>query len=307
MSEPQSVAWTKRMESVFGLHLRPTAHSPQGDLSSASLGAVSTFHIAGNPQALQRTNTAIGHAVNAPVKVCAVQSGTMLLVRENEQDLYFRPGEIAIYDTGRPYQLHFDGQWNCAVMTVAREELSLPNRVLNSALRQSFPSPGAGTVLTQLIEASIGDDITGTTGPASQQSSEFLGHAAIDLLAGLVYGKAAPYAPDEALRIAVFDFIRENLSDPQLSNDYIAGAHGISVRTLHRLFENEEWGVAELIRNWRLEAVYEDLQDPRFRDLTILSIGARHGIGNQAQLTRLFRAKYGITPGAFRREHGSAR
>src|SRR5699024_7750351 len=286
MSEPQSVAWTKRMESVFGLNLRPTAHSPQGDLSSASLGAVSTFHIAGNPQALQRTNTAIGHAVNAPVKVCAVQSGTMLLVRENEQDLRFRPGEIAIYDTGRPYQLHFAGQWNCAVMTVAREELSLPNRVLNSALPQSYPSPGVGTVLTQLIEASLGD---GLTGPASQQSSEFLGHAAIDLLAGLVYSKAAPCAPDEALRIVAFDFIRENLSDSQLSSDYIAGAHGISVRTLHRLFEDEERGVAELIRNWRLEAVYKDLQDPRFRDLTILSIGVRHGIGSQAQLTRLFR------------------
>src|SRR5699024_8192577 len=169
---------------------------------------------------------------------------------------------------------------------------------------QSFPSPGVGTVLTQLIEASLGD---GLTGPASQQSSEFLGHAAIDLLAGLVYSKAAPCAPDEALRIVAFDFIRENLSDSQLSSDYIAGAHGISVRTLHRLFEDEERGVAELIRNWRLEAVYKDLQDPRFRDLTILSIGVRHGIGSQAQLTRLFRAKYGITPGAFRREHGSAR
>ncbi|AMA01590.1 AraC family transcriptional regulator [Corynebacterium glutamicum] len=180
-------------------------------------------------------------------------------------------------------------------MTVSREELSLPSRTLNNAFRQYFPSPGAGSVLTQLIESSIFNNVV------TRESSEFLGHAAIDLLAGLVYEKATPYAPDEALRVAVHGYIRENLGSLQLTAASVAKAHRISVRTLHRLFEGEEYGVAELIRHLRLEAVHEDLRDPRLQNLTILAIGMRHGISSQAHLTRLFRAKYGVPPAEFRR------
>ncbi|BAU96797.1 AraC family transcriptional regulator [Corynebacterium suranareeae] len=297
MDEAESAQWTIQMESVFGLDLRAADKSAQGDLSQALIGEVATFHIAGNPQSLLRTTSAIAHAESAPVKVCALQSGTMVLSRNGEADIQLRPGEIAIYDTAVPYQLHFEGQWNCAVMTVAREQLSLPNRTLNNAFRQHFPTPGAGAVLTQLIETSIHDGIQG------QESSQFLGHAAIDLLAGLVYEKATPYAPDEALRVAIYSYIRDNLGSAQLSVATVARAHRLSVRTLHRLFEGEEYGVAELIRNLRLEEVHRDLQDPRLKNLTVLAIGMRHGISSQAHLTRLFRAKYGVPPAVFRRDH----
>ncbi|WP_253692665.1 helix-turn-helix domain-containing protein [Corynebacterium glutamicum] len=295
MSEYESAQWTEQMESVFGLDLRASTDLVQGELSNAALGNVATFKIAGTPQALKRTSAAIGRSDATPVKVCAVKSGTMVLAREGEPDLQLQPGEIAIYDTAVPYELYFYGQWDCTVMTVSREELSLPSRTLNNAFRQYFPSPGAGSVLTQLIESSIFNNVV------TRESSEFLGHAAIDLLAGLVYEKATPYAPDEALRVAVHGYIRENLGSLQLTAASVAKAHRISVRTLHRLFEGEEYGVAELIRHLRLEAVHEDLRDPRLQNLTILAIGMRHGISSQAHLTRLFRAKYGVPPAEFRR------
>ncbi|NII86501.1 hypothetical protein [Corynebacterium glutamicum] len=60
-------------------------------------------------------------------------------------------------------------------------------------------------MLTQLIESPIFNKVL------SRESSEFLGHTAVDLLAGLVYEKATPYVPDEALRVAVHGYIRENL------------------------------------------------------------------------------------------------
>ena len=110
----------------------------------------------------------------------------MVLTRDGESDLQLQPGEIAIYDTAVPYELYFYGQWDCIVMTVSREELSLPSRTLNNAFRQYFPSLGAGSVLTQLIESSIFNNV------ASRESSEFLGHAAIDLLAGLSMKKPLP-------------------------------------------------------------------------------------------------------------------
>lgn len=71
-------------------------------------------------------------------------------------------------------------------MTVSREEVSLPSRTLNNAFRKYFPIPDVGSVLTQLIESPIFNNVV------SRESSEFLGHAAIDLLAGLVYEKPLP-------------------------------------------------------------------------------------------------------------------
>lgn len=90
-------------------------------------------------------------------------------------------------------------------MTVSREEVSLLSRTLNNAFRKYFPIPDVGSVLTQLIESPIFNNVV------SRESSEFLGHAAVDLLSGLVYEKATPYAPDEALQVAVHDCIREYL------------------------------------------------------------------------------------------------
>ncbi|BAQ21194.1 hypothetical protein cgR_6132 [Corynebacterium glutamicum R] len=42
--------------------------------------------------------------------------------------------------------------------------------------------------------------------------------------------------------------------------------------------KNTEWG--ELIRHLRLEAVHEDLRDPRLQNLTILATGMHHGMAS---------------------------
>lgn len=300
MFDSKFAQWMGQMDSVFGLDLHASADIAQGELSCSTLGQVATFQIAGTSQVLYRSAARVSQAENAPVKACVMKSGTMFLTRKGEEDLRLRPGEIAIYDTSIPYRLHFESQWDCTVMTVQREQLSLPERTLDKAFKQLFASPGAGEILMQLIDSSV------SNGAASKESSELLGHAAIDLLAGLVYEKAAPYAPDEALRIAVHSYIRENLASFNLSVEHIARAHRLGVRTLHRLFQHEEIGVAELIRTLRLEAVYRDLRDPRLQNLTILTIGMNHGIQSQAHLTRLFRAKYGVTPAVFRRDHANS-
>lgn len=293
---PEAMPWTERMSSVFGLDVPGASASVDGEVSQASLGSVEAFRISGTPQDLRRSRRSISRADYTPLKVCAVRSGTMTLVREGHADLHFYPDDIAFYDTARPYRLRFGGQWECAVMTVNREELALSKRTLSHALSRSFSGTGPGGVLTQLLH-------TAMNGPAVRhESSAFLGNAAIDLLSGLAFDSDVPYAPEEALRVAVDNYIRNNLGSTELSATHIARAHGISVRTLHRIFSEEEWGVAEYIRNLRLEAVRRDLLDPRLRGRSIMSIAAPYAFRDQAHLTRIYRAKFGVTPAAHRRE-----
>jgi AraC-like DNA-binding protein len=94
--------------------------------------------------------------------------------------------------------------------------------------------------------------------------------------------------------------IEERLGDPELSPRSIAAAQFISVRYLHKLFETQQTSAADWIRQRRLERCARDLVDPALAGAPIGTIGARWGITNQAHLSRLFRARYGVSPSDYR-------
>jgi AraC-like DNA-binding protein len=76
----------------------------------------------------------------------------------------------------------------------------------------------------------------------------------------------------------------------------------MSARTLHRMFEHEASTVTDYIRSRRLGAVLRDLTDPVLANRSIAAIAARWCFTDQAHFTRAFRARYGISPSAARRE-----
>lgn len=287
--------WREEMDATFGLSLPAPPSAARGLVRHRALGHIDAFRVAGTPQLLRRTPKAIRAAENAPLKVCAVRAGEVVLRRDDLPDLRLGPGDIALYDTGRPYELRLMNRWNCTVMTVAHDDLRLPSRTLSHALQHQLPGQGPGAVLTQLLESAVDDAF------ARSDTAILLGHAAIDLLTGMAYELDVPFAPDHALHIAVLGYIREHLGDPDLGVTSIARAHCISPRTLHRLFAEQEWTVSETIRNLRLDAVRADLVNPNLAGRSIMAIAAVYGFGGQSHLTRAFRTRFGTTPAAVRR------
>jgi AraC-like DNA-binding protein len=71
-------------------------------------------------------------------------------------------------------------------------------------------------------------------------------------------GESRP-APGEVLRDRIVGFIEARLSDRDLTPAKVAAAHHMSVRRLHKLFEDEPLTVAALIRRRRLERCHADL------------------------------------------------
>jgi AraC-like DNA-binding protein len=84
----------------------------------------------------------------------------------------------------------------------------------------------------------------------------------------------------------------------------VAAAHGISLRTLYRLFQAEETTVTELIRKHRLEHCRRDLANPLLAGRPIYVIAARHGFPtsrrSNALFSTMFRAQYGLPPREYR-------
>lgn len=111
--------------------------------------------------------------------------------------------------------------------------------------------------------------------------------------------RPAPTHAEECLQ-RVLAFIDESLPDPALSPHMVADAHHISVRYLYKLFESQPTGVADWIRNRRLEACRHDLLNPARRSTPVSAIGARWGLPNPAQFSRAFRAAFGASPTEYR-------
>jgi AraC-like DNA-binding protein len=98
--------------------------------------------------------------------------------------------------------------------------------------------------------------------------------------------------PDEALRNRIIGYIEVRLPDRNLAPAQIAAAHHISVRRLHRLFEDQPETVAALIRRRRLERCRAELIRS---DRTVIAVAARWGFADPASFSRLFKATYGYT------------
>lgn len=131
--------------------------------------------------------------------------------------------------------------------------------------------------------------------------SGFMVDVALDLLRRAARPAAGPVVRASLLDRAVA-LIEEGLSDPLLAPGAVADRLGVSVRWLHRVFADSGETVSSHIRRRRLERVRRDLANPALRGDTVTSIAFRHGFTDGATLSRQFRAAYGTTPTAYRRQ-----
>jgi AraC-like DNA-binding protein len=227
------------------------------------------------------------------VKVC-VQLRGRATVHQDDREIVLNPGQFAVYDVGRPYDLRLEGTWTCAVMAVRRDLIELPAARLSSAMTHAYQcDQGPGLLLSQFITATTGQLISVDAAAAGK-----LGEAGACLLAGSLtdHGDAAAQGATAVLRDRVMAYIRDRLGDPQLSRTAIAAATRVSPRTLDRLFTGQEWSVSGYIRHQRLDAVRRDLQDPALAHRGIAAIAARWCFFDAAHFSRLFKETYGYPP-----------
>jgi AraC-like DNA-binding protein len=273
-------------------------HQPEGRMAGLQLGQLVAFQVDGTPQVVRRTPAAVRAAPNDLYKIC-VQVRGRATVHQDDREVVLEPGQMAIYDTGRPYDLRLERQWSCAVLAFPRTALGLPEHLLTASMTQPLPlTDGPGAVLADFVRAAVRQHESIHTAAATR-----LGEAGLHLIAGTLTEAAAPNADEtaDALRLQILGYVRTHLTDPDLSHAHVAAAHHMAGRTLHRLFEHEPLTVTDYIRVQRLAAVHRDLADPLLRNRSIAALAARWGFIDQAHFTRAFRAHYGTTPSHFRR------
>lgn len=276
----------------------------RGGVVSAALGSVTMAEVAASHTVVERTPKLIRREDPELYKFGLQTSGTCV-IEQNGRQARLVPGDLAIYDTSRPYRIAFGDDFRMTVAMFPRSLVHLPsNQMAELTAVRLAGDQGLAALLTPLMRG-----LSAQVAAAGGVIASHLGDAVIDLVTAAFAQQMSANLPIDSsashrrLVTQVYQFIDANLHDPGLCSRSIAEAHFVSVRHLQKVFEIEGESVTAIVRNRRLEHCRRDLASPRLASEPIATIGARWGFQDAAHFSRLFRSTYGTSPRSFRSAH----
>ena len=212
------------------------------------------------------------------------------------------PGDAALYDSTRPYELSFPGVFEQLVVQFPREALIARGIHIESTVAKKC---AIGSAYNDLATSFVGLLLQHSAGWAAEHRGA-VGYQAVDLLAAALAETTGVCPIEESVatanRTRVLRYIAEHAHEQSLSVAGVAAHHGTSTRTLQKLFRNEELQLGERIRVTRVALAKRALRDPLRADHTIARIAADNGFDSPSHFSRVFKSVVGCTPSSYR--HG---
>lgn len=228
------------------------------------------------------------------------------------RDVLMQVGDVVLSDTSHPFDawvLPEEHGVGIILLSVPREEIPLPAAKVDRLLAVPLPgTTGMGALLSHFVTRMAAESAS-----CRPQDAVRLGSITLDLITAFLAhhvdldGAVPPESRQQALMTGIHSFIETNLADPHLSPTAVAAAHHISVRYLHRLFQQQGTSVSSWIRRRRLERCRRDLAEPQLSTRPVHAIGTRWGFSHAADFSRAFRAAYGVPPGDYRKRASRSR
>jgi AraC-like DNA-binding protein len=273
---------------------------------ASGLGPMQVVVMEVMPTTVRRTPQLISQADPDMLKMLLVCGGGASAVAQGGQQARLRPGEFALYNTRRPYEVI------CGVDDEPTQLLTFmfppsllplsPSRLRDLTAVRISATSGVGELTSQFLV-----QLARNIDSYSPADAARLSTAALEILAARLAHEldnrdwGTPEARRHALLTAVKGFIQQHLGDPELTPAAIAAAHHMSLRSLHQLFHEEGLTVAGWIRRRRLECCRRDLSDPELDARPVAAIAAKWGFSSASDFSRAFRAGHGLPPAEYRR------
>lgn len=281
------------------LRLRPDPGLPfQAHVGAGQAGQVKMAHIRGAQGRVLRPPRSITSTDPEVFLVTLHRKGSVTVEQDGRQHRP-RPGELAVLDTTRPCRLRYDDP--CDVLSMAVPRGLLGPRA--DALTRRAATPLAGDDGTRAVVGAMFGGLCEALSHLPGAANVRLGEALTALVLAALGDEVGEHAEETAeLTDRMLAYVLANLADPRLSVPSVSRRLGISPRRLHRLFEPLGTTFAARVREERLQRVHRDLLDPAFTQRTVAAVAARWGLYDPAHLSRTFKARYGQSPSALRRD-----
>jgi AraC-like DNA-binding protein len=271
----------------------------EGRITHAALGPLHLAEVTAGTHVVRRTSRLVRHPDPDFYKLSLQLEGRSVLTQDG-RGASLRPGDLAIYDTTRPYALRFEEPFRMLVLMFRRSLLPVPEASVRQLTGQRIGGDhGLGMLVGPFLAG-----LAGQVDRCAAKAGINLADAVLDMLAAALSdemdGPGLPGPRQAALLGRIKCYIEERLSDSDLDSTSIAAAHHISPRYLRKLFEAEGESVGRWVRSRRLERCRHDLTRVDMSDRPVSALAARWCLTDPAHFSRLFKAAYGESPREYR-------
>ena len=270
-----------------------------GRLTRMALGHVGLSRLTSSPVIYERRRSHIREAREEEYLVTMPRSAPVSF-RQLGRDVRCDPGGFILERGDEPYRFMYEKPNDLYVLKVSRKALSErvrnPDRFCAQVIDATSGTAGLFAAMVDQTQQRINDMGRPAAETVGRHLMELLG-LALDENSGAATSDVSGVRAAHLLRVE--RFIRDHLKDAALSPDLIAQGCGISKRYLHDLFKDVNGTVSQQIRDQRLIAARDRLAVSR--RITIAEVAYRFGFSDQAQFSRLFKARFGVTPSEMQR------
>jgi AraC-like DNA-binding protein len=267
----------------------------EAEAATRRFGSLLVFGLTAAPHRV----TQYARGQEAVLKLRYQRSGEAL-IEQAGREVVLRAGEMAVIDGSRPH---------CMVNTVESRQISLhlPHGILSErdikmahSVATAVPMSGrVGKLLFDCLCYTL-EDLKETNEPTEQD----LGASIFDMFRAAIHEVASEQvcvSSRDTVEQRVREYVRRNLSNPDLSVETIASAMGCSGRYIHKIFEGQE-SITRMIWSQRLDRCRLELMSERGQRLTLTELAYEFGFSSSAHFSRAFKERFGITPSAFRQQ-----
>jgi AraC family transcriptional regulator, positive regulator of tynA and feaB len=217
-------------------------------------------------------------------------------VSQGQAEAALRPGDAVLWDSTRPARFS-------VFEPLSKRSLLIPRAALDEVDGRGRASDGlllnGASPATRLLLGYL-DALSESLPELGASAVGAARNATLELLVGALRAEGdvpATSTAQPALRAAMDRYIERHLLDGTISPTAIAAAHGVSIRTVNRIFNATGQTVSEVIRVRRLARAREELTDS---DRPVTAIAHRWGFADTSHFSRSFKAHYGSSPTDYR-------
>lgn len=272
-----------------------------GMLERRQMGSVSLSRLATEALQYERRPTHITNAREEEYLI-TVPRRTPVEFKQMGREIRCDPGGFILERGDEPYRFSYDATNELSVLKISKrslaEKIRDPDRFCARTIDARSGLPALFTSMMQQLH---------TLPVSADRAAEVLGRQMVEVLA-LALDETA--ADSHHVRTSVRaghlrraeQVIRKHLSNPSLSPEFVADSCGISKRYLHELFGDTNQTVSQFIRDERLLAARDLIASSPA--LSMAEISYRFGFCDQAQFSRLFKAKFDLAPSEWKKQAG---
>jgi AraC-like DNA-binding protein len=267
------------------------------ELLSAPLHSLRVNRVRGSAQDVFRTRAGISRSRENFYYLLCKESTPCNVVQQGAHADRLLPGDLALIDSRRCYELHFPE-------TVDIFSIQLPTEWLETWL------PDPRVHLGHRIDGGLGWGLA--LSAYVRQLSTPTGALPTSLVAdhlGSLLSLALEREPTERptcrdLPARIDEALGSRCTEPDLCAHDIVAMLGISVRTLHRALASRQQTFAERLMQHRMQRARRMLESPAFDRVTTAEIGRRVGLVDPSHFVRVCRRLSGFTPQELRLRRG---